>query len=134
MSKVEPLKAGLRASAADDWVYGMEKWLWVQCLSLTMGARFWYMSSTASMDTWNRRQQSQSWFQVFMSPGSHGGFEGKTCMFRSISWLVSKSSSSSPNGLIISSPTCRAETGSASLLRSGANRFIVVAPFYFYFI
>lgn len=31
-------------------------------------------------------------------------------MFRSISWLVSKSSSSSPNGLMISSPTYRVET------------------------
>ena len=54
MSKVEPLKAGLRVSAAVDRVYGTEKCLCAQCLSFTSGARFWYMSSTASIDTYRR--------------------------------------------------------------------------------
>lgn len=57
MSKAEPLKTGLRVSAAVDRVYGMEKCLCAQCLSFSMGARFWYISSTASIDTYKRERE-----------------------------------------------------------------------------
>lgn len=127
MSKVEPLKAGLTASGAVDNVYGMEKCLCVQCLSFTTGARFWYMSSTASIDTWGGDEcKVESMWPVEKSSErsfikSSGNWSRKrrfssfeccamnTWMFLSISWFVSKSSSSSPNGLMISSPTCAAE-------------------------
>lgn len=49
MSYVEPMKVGLRVSAAVE--LGTEKYLSTQNLSFSVGGRFWCMSSTASMDT-----------------------------------------------------------------------------------
>lgn len=73
---------------------------WSQVLVQVIYSQHRHLQETATALKWFMTHMCYEWLHRR---------EAWTWMFRSISWLVSKSSSSSPNGLMISSPTYRME-------------------------